>query len=400
MKILNQQIMKNHNLKKIFSLILRHGSISRIELAALTKLSKTTISSLADSLIQGNFIMDTGEIITGRQGRKPSLLRVNAEKNVVAVINWRLEELELSLVDMNGQVIYYQQKEIGGQTDFAELIPQAYYEVLEPQIGQRNFLGLCLIVPSMLDVSSYRMISTVLPVREEDDVLRQIHEKLKGKLTAVFNDTACYAYAENVFSQREFDTFLFININKGVGAVIVQDGTMIKGEAGMRSQLGHFSIDRYGSPCVCGNRGCLENLIGESALLSRAERLGVAKELLPKNKKISFEYLGKLADSGNQTAMDFVSGLAADLAFALSNVLVIYNTDHIIIGGKGQRLGRYYLQQLEMYLKKQGFFIFVSRAGVWYTDLSDDAIMRGAARYYIDKFYQFFEDMSGFFVIE
>ena len=67
MKILNQQIMKNHNLKKIFSLILRHGSISRIELAALTELSKTTISSLVDSLIQGDFIMDTGRLpLAGR----------------------------------------------------------------------------------------------------------------------------------------------------------------------------------------------------------------------------------------------------------------------------------------------------------------------------------------------
>lgn len=401
MKILNQQIMKNNNLKRIFSLILDKGAISRVELASLTKLSKTTISSLVEELIQREFVVDTGEVSTGRQGRKPSLLRVNAEKNMVAVINWRIEELECSLVDMAGQVIYYDTKSIKENVQYENFIPEVYDEILGPKIGGYNLLGLCLVVPSMLDSSNYQMISTVLPIADqgEKEVLKKLHHRMKGTLTAIFNDTACYAYSESVFSNWLFDSFIFININNGVGAVIVQDKTMIMGENGMRSQLGHFSIDRNGKSCICGNVGCLENLIGESALVERAKNLDLYQQL-HQNHKITFAQLGKRADQGDHIAQNFISGLAKDLAFALSNVLVVYNTDHIIIGGKGQRLGQYYIKELEKFLKHQGFSIFVSRVEIMYTKLADDAIMRGAARYYIDKFYNFMEDMSDFFVIE
>ena len=90
MKIFNQQIMKNNNLKKVFSLIMEHEPISRIELAAMTSLSKTTISSLVEDLINGGFVVDDGSADTGKQGRKPNFLRVNKEGNVVAVINWHI----------------------------------------------------------------------------------------------------------------------------------------------------------------------------------------------------------------------------------------------------------------------------------------------------------------------
>lgn len=399
MKILNQQIMKNYNLKKVFSLIMAHKMISRIELAAMTSLSKTTISSLVDELIQGGFVVDEGLVATGRQGRKPSLLRVNAEDNIVAVINWHVDELEVSLVDMAGKVVSYEVCPLVLDAAFDQVIPEVYYSNLVEKAGKRNILGLCLVVPSMLDAASQRMISTVLPIPEGDDVLERICGRITGVPMAVFNDTACYAYAEHTLTDWDFQTFLFININNGIGAVIVHDGKMIKGEAGLRPQLGHFSLNRNGDPCMCGGRGCLENEIGETALIKRAKAAGLY-ETLEKHGAITFAALGKQADDGDPAARTFVKGLAEDLAFVLDNVLVIYNTDHIIIGGKGQRLGTYYLEQLEAAMKKAGFRIVIDRADLMYTALGDDAIMRGAARYFIDEYYKFFEDMTDFLVLE
>lgn len=399
MKILNQRIMKNHNLKKVFFLIMKHEPVSRIELAAMTALSKTTISSLVEDLIHGGFVVDEGSADTGRQGRKPNLLRIHKEGNVVAVINWHIDELEVSLVDLSGQVVSYESVPADVNTKFDCVIPNAYYEKLVPWAAGRSILGFCLVVPSMLDAESKRMISTVLPVAEEDDVLGRICAKLTDIPIAVFNDTACYAYAEKALTDWKFDTFMFLNINNGVGAVFVHDGTMIKGASGMRSQLGHFSLSRDGKPCACGNFGCLENEVGESALVERARKEGLY-DRLEKQGKITFATLGEQAEADDEYAKRFIHELAEDMAFAVSNVAVTYYTRHIIIGGKGQRMGGYYLEQLDRAIKQKGFQLFVSQMDLKYTALGDDAIMRGAARYYIDEFYKFFEDMDGFIVME
>ncbi len=399
MKILNQHIIKTNNLRKVFSLILTQSPVSRIELADKTNLSKTTISALVEELITKGFVVDEGAVDTGRQGRRPNVLGVNRKDNVVAVINWHIEELEVSLVDLAGDITFRLDFPVSEDEDFPRLIRDTYDNILRREAGGRRILGFCLIVPSMLDPVRKRMISTTLPVPLESDVLEQICALFCDIPMAVFNDTACYAYAESALTNMDINTFTFININKGVGAIIVSNGVMIQGEGGMRSQLGHYSLHRNGDPCICGNRGCLENEIGESALEQRARRMGIYDDIA-EDGHITFELLGKKADSGNPAARRFVEELADDLAYTLGNLFTIYNTSHVIIGGRGQNLGQHYLEELDRRVKAVGFKAFVENIQTQYTALGDDAIMRGAARYFIDKYYDFLGPMNHLVVLE
>ena len=399
MKILNQQIIKTNNLRKVFSLILTQSPVSRIALADRTNLSKTTISALVDELITKGYVVDEGAVDTGRQGRKPNVLRVNHEENVVAVINWHREELEVSLVDLAGNIAFRLDFPVSEDEDFPRLIRDTYDNILRREAGNRRILGFCLIVPSMLDPVRKRMVSTTLPVPLESDVLEQICALFTDIPMAVFNDTACYAYAESTLTKLDINTFTFINMNMGVGAIIVSKGVMIQGEGGMRSQLGHYSLHRDGEPCICGNRGCLENEIGEAALVKRAKRMGIY-DAIAEGGHITYAILGRQADAGNPAARQFVEALADDLAYTLGNLFTIYNTNHVIIGGRGQNLGSHYLQELDRRVKAVGFKPFVENVKTQYTALGDDAIMRGAARYFIDKYYDFLGPMSHFVALE
>ena len=398
-KALNQQTIKQTNLKKVFSLIAKQMPVSRIALSQMTALSKTTISALVDELIASGYVVDEGAVDTGRQGRKPNALCLNYQENLVAVINWHIDDLELSLVNLTGDVVFYRLLPLGVRLDFAQIIREAYENVLLVAAGQRRVLGFCLVVPSMIEPETRRMISTVLPVPVTSNVLDDLCALFADVPVAVFNDTACYAYAEHTLTTLGFDTFTFININKGVGAVFVSQGEMLRGEGGMRAQVGHYSLDRNGDPCVCGNVGCLENEIGESALEKRARREGVF-QLLTQSHPLTFDTLGRLADAGDETACRFVDGLAADLAWAIGNIATVYNTSRIIIGGRGKKLGSYYLRQLDRRIHEKGFQVFVAGIQTQYTALEDDAIMRGAAKYFLDKYFVLFEEMKGFVVLE
>ena len=52
MKLVNQQVIKNTNMKRLYTSIYSSPGISRAHLAKQTKLSKTTVSTLVDELIE------------------------------------------------------------------------------------------------------------------------------------------------------------------------------------------------------------------------------------------------------------------------------------------------------------------------------------------------------------
>ena len=60
MKLVNQQVIKNTNMKRLYTSIYSSPGISRAHLAKQTKLSKTTVSTLVDELIEREFIVDSG----------------------------------------------------------------------------------------------------------------------------------------------------------------------------------------------------------------------------------------------------------------------------------------------------------------------------------------------------
>lgn len=60
MKKYNQSLIKDQNKKQVYQLIEDMPGISRAQIAELMKVSKTTVSALADELMQEGFIIDEG----------------------------------------------------------------------------------------------------------------------------------------------------------------------------------------------------------------------------------------------------------------------------------------------------------------------------------------------------
>ena len=56
--MITQYLIRSGNLRQIYQLIDQNIGISRARLAKITKLSKTTVSSLVDELIAGGYVLD------------------------------------------------------------------------------------------------------------------------------------------------------------------------------------------------------------------------------------------------------------------------------------------------------------------------------------------------------
>lgn len=396
-KPLNQHAIRQSNLKRIYSLVAANEGISRANLAALTGLSKTTVSDLVESLIHQEFLVDDGVSQTNRQGRKPNSLRLNSEGNVIIVINWLPSKLQAACVDLAGNIMNFREQTFNVVQDYAEQISSVYRMLrggVEAGVNPPRVLAVCIIVPSIIDPVQKRIITSVLPVQSGEWVIRRLRAAIPDIPMGIFNDTACFAYAEAVRHPLDREPSLFVNLSGGVGAVMFSDGQMLRGANGLTTQFGHFSVLRAGPLCRCGNRGCLERRVGESVLTERAREF-MPVEQLEAFGALNYRTLGQAADEGVAEFCKLADSMAEDLAYALGNFITLYNVGKCVIGGAGRQLKHYFFQQLQEHLMYHGFREFVRSCELQYSHAPEHAELSGAARYLIDSHYQFEEEQSG-----
>ena len=100
MKLVNQQLIKNTNLKQLYNSIYQNPGTSRAQLSKDSHLSKTAVSSLVDELIARKFVYDSGTGGSTTVGRKPNSLLLRAEQYYVAVLCLEEDRLNAALVDI------------------------------------------------------------------------------------------------------------------------------------------------------------------------------------------------------------------------------------------------------------------------------------------------------------
>ena len=86
MKLVNQQLIKNTNLKQLYNSIYQNPGTSRAQLSKDSHLSKTAVSSLVDELIARKFVYDSGTGGSTTVGRKPNSLLLRTEQYYVAAL--------------------------------------------------------------------------------------------------------------------------------------------------------------------------------------------------------------------------------------------------------------------------------------------------------------------------
>lgn len=398
MELVNQQLIKTTNLKRIYQIVRQQQLISRAGISQLTGLSKTTISALVDELIATKYLCDLGVGQSSKIGRKPNALQVNSAYNFVAVMSLHSKYLQAALIDTQGNICYSETIPFSSK-NYVEHCQSALYQKILPNLHHGRLLGVCLVFPAMIDQQNKKMVSTVLDIRDDDDIIVRLREAIEEYPVAIFNDTACYAYAELTYSKLQESIFAFINVNKGVGAILLNQGQVFRGANGMTTQFGHFSVDRNGPVCTCGNHGCLECMIGETALSRRASECSM-ESIFASSDDVSFSVVARLAAAENPQALQLIHLLADDLAYALSNLISMLHPQLIVIGGTGVNLGTTFLEALSAKMSTVGFPNFMNDVTVKFTELSRISELQGAAAYYLDKHFSFDGDMDNKLFLE
>src|ERR1035441_3648275 len=97
--------------------------------------------------------------------------------------------------------------------------------------------------------------------------LQQLLAEGSGLPTAVENDANAAAWAEaTVGAGAGLSNVIALTIGTGIGAGIILNGELQRGETGIAGEAGHIIVNPGGEPCGCGATGCLEAMASGTAL--------------------------------------------------------------------------------------------------------------------------------------
>ena len=110
----------------------------------------------------------------------------------------------------------------------------------------------------------------------------------------------------------------YLNFGTGVAAATLE-GRLIRGQNNAAGEVGHIVVDSGGSPCRCGQTGCIETILGGSYLAPRLEML-----------ELDWSTLDADQTSAGQAVFSQSVQVISRLVTLVS---LVYGSEHIVLGG-------------------------------------------------------------------
>lgn len=203
---------------------------------------------------------------------------------------------------------------------------------------------------------------------------KAFHEKYRLPVS-VINDANSAAIAEQwVGAAKGCKNAIIITIGTGIGGGIIVNSSILEGRLGIAGELGHFSIDKNGIPCSCGNRGCYERYASTTALSQMVkDRYGClnGQEIFQKLRE-GDPVMEKIVDS-------WISGITDGLV----SLTHIFNPEIILLGGGVSAQKELFIDKVREQVLRRVMPRFADGLIIDAAALSNDAGMIGAIKPFI-----------------
>jgi glucokinase len=203
-----------------------------------------------------------------------------------------------------------------------------------------------------------------------------------GAPAAIENDARAYALGElRHGAGRGVGDLVCITLGTGIGVGVAVGGRMVRGPRGMWGILGgHFTVAVDGPLCNCGNRGCLEALIGSQALVDDATaRLRAAERSSLREEGLDPLSIFAAAAAGDPVATATVDRFTTVLGSGVVSLVHAYDPDLVVIGGGLSGSAAQYLPRVREYVTEHAWTYPKGRVQIDVAELGDSAALVGAA---------------------
>lgn len=273
----NQESGRPYNRRLVLETIRKHGPMERAEIARRVGLTAQTVSNIIHELEELDLVSGARAQPKGR-GSPATSHTINPSGAYAVGVSVTPRGIEAALADLAG-ILVAEEKLTMPQPDAEQAFTSIARLVdgFRARVGGRPLLGVGLAMPGPFEVES---MSFVGPTTLESWRGIGIAERLTAVTSLpafIESDHAAAALGESLYGAgRRFRNFYYLHFGVGLGGSMVQDGLPLRGARRNAGEIGHVPIVHEGTPCSCGNRGCLERYVSLEAFGRRAPVIGRA----------------------------------------------------------------------------------------------------------------------------
>lgn len=327
-QIARHNTIRDINRQIVLNYVRVRSPISRAEIARETSLQRSTVSAIVDELYEDGFIEEIG---TGDStgGRKPTMLMLKTGNPVAIGVDVTPRLTTVALADLAGNIL--STESFPTSSDIAYMDEQILGKVKQAVARYPDAdLEVGISIPGIADPGHGGILYIPYFQWANWNIGSQI-EAATGLTVTIDNDANAVALAELWFGDskiRSTRNFISVLIAEGIGTGIIIDGQVYRGESGAAGEFGHMFVGGN-SPvtCSCGRNDCWEAHASEKAIVHRyASGNGSAAVT-------DIDHLIALASNGEKRAIGVLKETARYLGIGLSNLIVGFSPQVIVIGG-------------------------------------------------------------------
>ena len=308
---------------------------TKAELAALTGLARSTISSRTDALLGAGFIRAAGEAPSSG-GRPPMTLAFDPAARLVVGCDLGATHGVVALTDLRGRVLTTAHAAIDIATGPERVLDWAVRAARSLLADERmagiRVAGFGVGVPGPVEHDSGRAVKP--PIMPGWDGFG-IADYIEGAFDApalVDNDVNLLALGERATLLRVVDDLIFVKVSTGIGAGIISGGTLQRGAVGAAGDLGRVLPPHPpGSARASDDERDLEAIASGPAIARTLAARGLPAAT-------SADVVDLLL-AGDRDAAEAVRDAGREIGSALATVVNLLNPSVIVLGGSIARAG-------------------------------------------------------------
>ncbi|MFJ6893005.1 ROK family protein [Streptomyces hokutonensis] len=367
---------------QVFTTVLSHGPLTRLEVARRAGLSAAAVTKAVRPLIEAGYLTEgADEDAPPALGRPANLVRVDGGRALFIGVKVTGDEIIGVLTDLCCRIRVARHVPLSDRdprevlASISDLAQELRTEADELGI---QVVGLGLAVSG--DVDRGEGVVRYSPFLEWRDVpLAELAAMTTGLPVTVDNDVRALTVAEQWFGAGAGLTdFAVVTVGAGIGCGLVVHGRVVAGAHGVAGEIGHVVVDPAGPRCHCGNRGCVEAIAGDAAIVARVREV-TGVQVADTSEAVA------LAHRGDAGAREVYARAGEAIGRGIATVANLLGPERVIISGEGLAAYDLFAEQIRDSFAEAAFGS-AARCDVRTRPLPFDEWARGAAATAIQSF--------------
>lgn len=353
-------LMRSLNGIELLNLISENGPISRAHLAKVSRLSKPTVSSQVETLLQQGWVVEIGPGESGAKGgKKPTMVRFNADAGRLFAVEITADEVRIAVADLEGRM----QSRIAvpaGESRNAECILNLICRKLRKIIEDEHAAGphKVIAVASPGRVDARRGVTL-----EAGNVFNWTNVPIRARLEDEFqvpamvdNNVKMGTLGELYFGvAKGMSEAVVVRLDSGIGCGVVVGGRLLHGRHWAAGEIAHMILDLERVSEDWHVRGYLESMVAADRIMMQ----------LPPGVSSAMQFF-----SNRKLNQELFEKVVLHIGIAIANLICAYDPTVVVLQGR-------MLAAIENELKE-----VVAKAVPWDTriavsEIADDAVLLG-----------------------